>query len=149
MSISTIPVRTLNCPPVYAHHFPLAQRRILFTSLLQNPITILIIERHRWFTNPTMIELCHLFQIYYTICLTHTHLCPTNVPLVYPAAMQIAIAKACASILDLLYEERLAYIVNNLPMMTVSLIFALLLQGMSEVDHCLYFNNVAVPNPLP
>ena len=31
--------------------------------------------------------------------------------------------------------------------MAVSPILAPLLQGMSEVNHCLYFNNVAVPNP--
>ena len=147
MSIPTIPVGTLNCPPVYAHCLPLMQRRILFTSLLQNPVAMLIIERHRGFTNPTMIELCHLFRIYYTIHLTHTHLCPTNVPPVYAAAMQTAIAEVRAYILDLLYEEGFAKIVNDLPRMAVSPILAPLLQGMSEVDHHLYFNNVAVPNP--
>ena len=95
-----------------------------------------------------MIELCHLFQIYCTICLTHTCLCPTDVPPIYAAAMQTAIAEACASILDLLHEEGFVYIVNDLPRMAVSLILTPLLQGMSEVDHHLYFNNVAVPNPL-
>ena len=134
-------------PPVYAHHLPLTQRRILFASLLQNPITTLIIERHRGFTNPTMIELCHLFWIYCTIRLTHTHLCPTNVPLVYAAAMQTAIAEAWASILDLLHKEGFAKIVNDLPRMAVSPILTPLLQGMSEVNRCLYFNSVAVPNP--
>ena len=147
MSIPTVPVGTLNCPPVYAHCLPLAQRRILFAFLLQNPVTTLIIERHRGFTNSTMIELCHLFQIYCTIRLTHTRLCPTNVPPVYVAAMQTAIAEARTSILDLLHEEGFAEIVNNLPRMAVSPILAPLLQGMSEVNHCLYFNNVAVPNP--
>ena len=95
-----------------------------------------------------MIELCHLLWIYYTIHLTHTRLCPTDVPPVYVTAMQTAIAEAHASILDLLYEEGFAYIVNNLPRMAVSPIFAPLLQGMSEVNCCLYFNNVTVPNPL-
>ena len=80
MSIPTVPVGTLNCPPVYTHHLPLTQRRILFASLLQNPVIMLIIERHRGFTNPTMIKLCHLFRIYCTICLTHTCLCPIDVP---------------------------------------------------------------------
>ena len=148
MSIPTIPVGTLNCPPVYAHHLPLIQRRILFASLLQNPVATLIIERHRGFTNPTMIKLCHLFRIYCTIHLTHTCLCPTDVPPVYVAAMQTAIAEACANILDLLHEEGFTYIVNDLPRMAVSLILAPLLQGMSEVNRHLYFNNVAVPNPL-
>ena len=148
MSIPTVPVRTLNCPPVYAHCLPLSQRRILFTSLLQNPVVTLIIERYRGFTNPTMIELCHLFWIYCTIHLTHTCLCPTDVPPVYVAAMQTAIAEAHASILDLLYKEGFAYIVNDLPRMAVSPILAPLLQGMSEVDRHLYFNNIAVPNPL-
>ena len=148
MSIPTISIGTLNYPPVYAHHLPLVQRRILFASLLQNPVTTLIIERHRGFTNPTMIELCHLFQIYYTICLTHTCLCPTDIPLVYAAAMQTAIAKACAYILDLLHEEGFVYIINNLPRMAVSPILTPLLQGMSEVDQHLYFNNIAVSNPL-
>ena len=147
MSISTIPVGTLNCPPVYTHHLPLTQRRILFASLLQNPVAMLIIERHRGFTNPTMIELCHFFRIYCTIRLIHTHLCPTNVPPVYVAAMQTAIAEAHASILDLLHEEMFAKIVNDLPRMAVSPILAPLLQGMSEVDCHLYFNNVVVPNP--
>ena len=147
MSIPTISIGTLNCPPIYAHHLPLTQRRILFASLLQNPVTTLIIERHRGFTNPTMIKLCHLFQIYYTICLTHTCLCPTDVPSVYAAAMQTAIAETHANILDLLHEEGFTYIVNDLPRMAVSPILAPLLQGMSEVDHCLYFNNVTVPNP--
>ena len=95
-----------------------------------------------------MIELCHLFQIYCIIRLTHTHLCPTDVPPVYAAAMQTAIAEACTSILDLLHEEGFAYIVNDLPRMAVSPILAPLLQGMSEVDCHLYFNNVAIPNPL-
>ena len=148
MSIPTVPVRTLNCPPVYAHHLPLAQRRILFTLLLQNPVTTLIIERHRRFTNPTMIELCHLFQIYCTIHLTHTCLCPTDVPPIYAAAMQTTIAEACASILDLLHEEGFAYIVNNLPRMAISPILTPLLQGMSKIDCHLYFNNVTIPNPL-
>ena len=94
-----------------------------------------------------MIELCHLFQIYWTICLTHTCLCPTNVPLVYAAAMQTAIAEAQASILDLLHKKGFAEIVNDLPRMAVSPILTPLLQGMLEVDRCLYFNNVAVPNP--
>ena len=147
MSIPTVPIRTLNCPPIYAHCLPLTQRRILFASLLQNPVTTLIIERHRRFTNPTMIELCHLFQIYCTICLTHTHLCPTNISPIYTAAMQTAIAEACTCILDLLHEEGFAYIVNNLPRMAVSLILTPLLQGMSEVDCHLYFNNITVPNP--
>ena len=147
MSILTIPVGTLNCPPIYAHCLPLAQRRILFASLLQNPVATLIIERHRGFTNPTIIELYHLFQIYYTICLTHTRLCLTNIPPIYVAAMQTAIAEARTSILDLLHEEGFAKIVNDLPRMAVSPILAPLLQGMSEVDHHLYFNNVAVPNP--
>ena len=61
--------------------------------------------------------------------------------------MQTAIAEVCASILDLLYEKGFAYIVNNLPRMAVFLILAPLLQGMSEVDHHLYFNNVTIPNP--
>ena len=148
MSIPTIPIGTFNCPPIYAHCLPLAQRRILFASLLQNPITTLIIEKHRGFTNPTMIKLCHLFRIYCTIHLTHTCLCPTDVPPIYAAAMQTTIAEACASILDLLHKEGFTYIVNNLPRMAVSLILALLLQGMLEVDHCLYFNNIAVSNPL-
>ena len=147
MSIPTIPIRTLNCPLIYAHHLPLAQRRILFASLLQNSVTILIIERHKGFTNPTMIELCHLFQIYYTIYLTHTHLCPTDVSPIYVVAMQTAIAEAHASILDLLHEEGFAYIINDLPRIAVSPILAPLLQGMSEVNCHLYFNNVAVPNP--
>ena len=129
MSIPTIPIGTLNCPPIYTHHLSLTQR-ILFASLLQNPVATLIIERHRGFTNPTMIELCHLFQIYCTIHLTHTHLCPTNVPPVYAAAMQTAIAKAHASILDLLHEEGFAKIVNDLPRMAVSPILTALLQGM-------------------
>ena len=141
MSIPTI-------PPIYTHHLPLAQRRILFPSLLQNPVATLIIERHRGFTNPTMIELCHLFQIYCIICLTHTHLCPINIPPIYATAMQIAIAEAHASILDLLHKEGFAYIVNNFPRMAVSPILAPLLQGMSEADCHLYFNNVIVPNPL-
>ena len=94
-----------------------------------------------------MIELCHLFQIYCTICLTHTHLCLTNVPPVYVAAMQNAIAKVRASILDLLHKEGFAKIVNDLPRMAVSPILAPLLQGMSEVNRHLYFNNIAVPNP--
>ena len=148
MSIPTIPVGTLNCLPIYAHCLPLAQKRILFASLLQNPITTLIIERHRGFTNPTMIELCHLFRIYYTIHLTHTCLCPTDVSPIYAAAMQTTIVEACASILDLLHEEGFTYIINNLPRMAVSPILAPLLQGMSEVDYHLYFNNVTVPNPL-
>ena len=147
MSIPTIPVGTLNCPPIYAHRLPLTQRRILFASLLQNPIATLIIERHRGFTNPTMIKLCHLFQIYCTIRLIHTRLCPTNVPPVYAAAMQTAIAEARASILDLLHKEGFTEIVNDLPRMAVSPILTPLLQGMSEVNRCLYFNNVAVPNP--
>ena len=62
--------------------------------------------------------------------------------------MQTTIAKPHTSILDLLHEEGFAYIVNDLSRMAVSLILAPLLQEMSEVDHCLYFNNVAVPNPL-
>ena len=95
-----------------------------------------------------MIELCHLFRIYCTIHLTHTHLCPANVPPIYVLAMQTAITEACTSILDLLHEEEFTYIINDLPRMAVSLILAPLLQGMSEVNHCLYFNNVAVPNPL-
>ena len=94
-----------------------------------------------------MIKLCHLFRIYCTIRLTHTCLCPPDVPLIYVAAMQTTIAEACASILDLLHKEGFTYIVNNLPRMAVSLILALL-QGMSEVNHCLYFNNIAVSNPL-
>ena len=147
MSIPTVPVGTLNCPPVYAHHLPLAQRRILFASLLQNPIAMLIIERYRGFTNPTMIELCHLFWIYCTIRLTHTHLCLTDVPPIYVIAMQTAIAEAQASILDLLHKEGFAEIINDLPRMAVSPILAPLLQGMLEVDCCLYFNNVVVPNP--
>ena len=147
MSIPTVPVGTLNCPPIYAHRLPLTQRRILFASLLQNPIATLIIERHRGFTNPTMIELCHLFQIYCTIHLTHTCLCPTDVPPVYAAAMQTAIAEARASIIDLLYKEGFAKIVNNLPRMAVSPILTPLLQGMLKVNRCLYFNNIAVPNP--
>ena len=147
MFIPTVPVGTLNCPPVYAYHLLLTQRRILFASLLQNPVTMLIIERHRGFTNPTMIELCHLFQIYCTICLTHTCLCPTDIPPVYAAAMQTAIAEVCACILDLLHKEGFAKIVNDLPRMAVSPILTPLLQGMSEVDHHLYFNNVIVPNP--
>ena len=147
MSIPTVPIGTLNCPPVYAHYLPLAQRRILFVSLLQNPVATLMIERHRGFTNPTMIELCHLFRIYCTICLTHICLCPANVPPVYAVAMQIAIIEAHASILDLLHKEGFAYIVNDLPRMAVSPILTLLLQEMSEVDHCLYFNNVTIPNP--
>ena len=112
MSIPTVPVGTLNCPPIYAHRL-LAQRRILFASLLQNPVTKLIIERHRGFTNSTMIELYHLFQIYCTICLTHTCLTTTDIPPVYMAAMQTAIAKARTSILDLLHEEGFAEIVND------------------------------------
>ena len=94
-----------------------------------------------------MIELCHLFRIYCTILLTHTHLCLTDVPPVYVAAMQTAITEARASILDLLHEEEFAKIVNDLPRMAVSPILAPLLQGMSEVDHRLYFNNIVVPNP--
>ena len=74
-----------------------------------------------------MIELCHLFCIYYTIHLTHTCLFPTDIPPIYAVAMQTAIAKAHACILDLLHEEGFAYIVNNLPRMAVSLILALLL----------------------
>ena len=148
MSIPTIPVGTLNCPPVYAHHLPLAQRRILFTSLLQNPVATLIIERYREFTNPIMIKLCHLFCVYYTIHLTHTHLCPTDVLSIYAAAMQTAIVEAHTCILDLLHEERFAYIINDLPRMAVSPILAPLLQEMSKVNQCLYFNNVTVPNPL-
>ena len=93
MSIPTVPVRTLNCPLVYTHHLPLAQRRILFTSLLQNPMATLMIKRHQGFTNPTLIELCHLFCIYCTIHLIHTCLCPTSIPPIY-AAMQTAIAEA-------------------------------------------------------
>ena len=61
--------------------------------------------------------------------------------------MQTTIAEACASILDPLHEERFTYIVNNLPRMAVSPILAPLFQGMSEVDHHLYFNNVTIPNP--
>ena len=61
--------------------------------------------------------------------------------------MQTAIAEVHASILDLLYEEGFAYIVNNLPRMAVSPILAPLLQGMSEVNRHLYFNNVTVSNP--
>ena len=95
-----------------------------------------------------MIELCHLFQIYCIICLTHIHLCPINIPPIYATAMQIAIAEAHASILDLLHKEGFAYIVNNFPRMAVSPILAPLLQGMSEADCHLYFNNVIVPNPL-
>ena len=147
MSISTIPIGTLNCLPIYAYHLPLTQRRILFASLLQNPVAILIIERHRGFTNLIMIELCHLFYIYCIICLTHTCLCSSNIPPVYTAAMQITITKVHACILDLLHEEEFTYIVNNLPRMAVSPILTLLLQGMSEVDHHLYFNNVAISNP--
>ena len=94
-----------------------------------------------------MIELCHLFRIYCTIHLTHTRLCPTDVPPVYAAAMQTAIAEVRASILDLLHKEGFAKIVNDLPRMAVSPILAPLLQGMSEVNRRLYFNNVAVTNP--
>ena len=147
MSIPTVPVRTLNYLPIYAHCLPSVQRRILFAFLLQNPIATLMIERHQEFTNPTMIELCHLFQIYCTICLTYTCLCPTDVPPVYIAAIQTAIAEVWASILDLLHEERFAYIVNDLPRMAVSPILTPLFQEMSEVDFHLYFNNIAVPNP--
>ena len=147
MSIPTVPVGTLNCPPIYAHCLPLTQRRILFASLLQNPVATLIIERHKGFTNPTMIKLCHLFRIYCTIHLTHIHLCLTDIPPVYAAAMQTAIAEAQASILDLLHEEGFAKIVNDLPRMAVSPILASLLQRMLEVNRHLYFNNVAVPNP--
>ena len=147
MSIPTVPVRTLNCPSIYTHHLSLAQRRILFASLLQNPVAMLMIKRHQGFTNSTMIEVCHLFYIYCTICLIHTHLCPTDVPPIYAVAMQTAIVEAHASILDLLHEEGFAYIVNDLPRMAVSPILAPLLQGMSEVNHHLYFNNIAIPNP--
>ena len=147
MSIPTVPVGTLNCPPIYAYCLPPMQRKILFTSLLQNPVTMLIMKRHRGFTNPTMIELCHLFRIYCTICLTHTCLCPTDIPSIYVAAIQTAIAEAHTSILDLLYKEGFAKIVNDLPRMAVSPILTPLLQGISEVDRCLYFNNVTVPNP--
>ena len=147
MSIPSVPIGTLNCPPIYAHCLPLVQRRILFTSLLQNLVATLMIERHRGFTNPTMIKLCHLFCIYCTICLIHTCLCPTDVPPVYAATMQTAITEACTSTLDFLYEEGFAYIVNDLPRMVVSPILAPFLQGMLEVDHHLYFNNVAIPNP--
>ena len=73
---------------------------------------------------------------------------PYQCPSIYMAAMQTAIAEAHASILDLLHEEGFAYIVNNLPRMAVSLILTSLLQGMSEDNHHLYFNNVAIPNPL-
>ena len=94
-----------------------------------------------------MIELCHLFHIYYIIHLTHTHLCPTNIPPIYLAAMQTTIAEAYASILDLLHKEGFTYIINDLPRMAVSPILTSLLQGISEVDHHLYFNNIAVSNP--
>ena len=145
MSIPTVPVGTLNCPPIYAHYLPLAQRRILFMFLLQNPIATLMIERHGGFTNSTMIKLCLFFCSYYTIHLTYNHLCPTNIPPIYMETMPIA--EAHASILDLLHEEGFSYIVNDLPMMTVPPILSSLLQVMSKVDWCLYFNNVAVSNP--
>ena len=61
--------------------------------------------------------------------------------------MQTTIAEAHASILDLLHEEGFAYIINDLPRMAASPILTPLLQGMSEVDQCLYFNNVTIPNP--
>ena len=134
MSIPTVPVGALGCPPVYAHCLPLIQRRILFASLLQNPIATLIIERHKGFTNPTIIKLCHLFHIYCIIHLTHTCLCPADIPPVYAAVMQTTIAEAYACILDLLHEEGFAYIINNLPRMAVSPVLAPLLQGISEVD---------------
>ena len=107
----------------------------------------LIIERHREFTNPTMMKLCHFFHIYYTIHLIHTCLCSTDVPPVYVAAMQTVIAKVHACILDLLHKEGFAYIVNDLPRMAVSSILTPLFQRMSEVDCRLYFNNIAIPNP--
>ena len=94
-----------------------------------------------------MIELCHLFHIYCTICLTHTCLFSADIPPVYAAAMQTAIAEAHACILDLLHEEGFTYIINDLSRMAVSPILAPLLQGMSEINQCLYFNNVTIPNP--
>ena len=147
MSILTVSIRTLNCPPIYAHCLLLAQTRILFTSLLQNPIATLMIERHQGFTNPTIIELCYLFHIYCTIHLIHICLCPTDIPPVYAAAMQTTIVEAHASILDLFHEEEFAYIVNDLPRIAVFSILTPLFQGMSEVGCHLYFNNVTVPNP--
>ena len=81
--------------------------------------------------------------------LPHPHLSlPYQCSHVYTAAMQIAIAKVHTCILDLFHEEGFAYIVNDLSRMAVSLILTPLLQGMSEVDYCLYFNNVAISNPL-
>ena len=89
-----------------------------------------------------MSSLLHLCSIHFT----HTCLCPADIPPVYVAAMQTAIAEAHASILDLLHEEGFAYIVNDLLRMAVFSILALLLQGMSEVNQHLYFNNVTVTN---
>jgi hypothetical protein len=104
-----------NQMPIHSSHLLYSQCHILYSTLLANPITTMLLEQNPLFRNsPILTDLSTLFRTFSTLCLIHQQISPQDLLPVYAMAMQTAITEARALILDMLHSEGMEEIIDTL-----------------------------------
>jgi hypothetical protein len=136
--------------PVRTSRLPYPQRRIFYSTLLANPVATMLLEQNPRFGNrPVLADLSTLFRTFSTLRLVHQQISPPDLPPVYDMAMQTAIAKARAFILDMLHSEGMGEIVDVLPEGAVLPILHPILEALSLSQRAHYLRGASAQPAIP
>jgi hypothetical protein len=139
-----------NQMPVHTSRLPYPQRRILYSTLLANPVATTLLEQNPRFGNrPVLADLSMLFRTFSTLCLVHQQISPQDLPPIYAMAMQTVIAEAHALILDMLHSEGMGEIVDTLPEGAVLPILHPILEVLSPSQRAHYLRGASATPAIP
>jgi hypothetical protein len=139
-----------NQMPIRSSRLPYSQCRILYSTLLANPVATMLLEQNPRFGNrPVLTDLSTLFHTFSTLRLVHQQISPQDLPPVYAMAVQTAIADACALILDMLHSEGMEEIVDTLPEGAVLPILHPILEALSPSQRAHYLREVSAAPATP
>lgn len=121
--------------PICSSRLPFSQCCILYSVVLANPITMLLIEQNlAYISCPVLTDLATLFCTFSTLHLTHQQISSQDLSPIYAMAMQTTIVEAHTLILDLLQSKGLSEVVDGLPEGVIESI----LEALSPTQHAHY-----------
>jgi hypothetical protein len=139
-----------NQMPIRSSRLLYSQCRILYSTLLANPVATMLLEQNPLFGNyPVLTDLFTLFRTFSTLRLVHQQISPQDLPPIYAMAMQTAIAEARALILDMLHSEGMGEIVDTLPEGAVLPILRPILEALSPSQHAHYLWSASAAPAIP
>ena len=144
----------LNTPtneiPIHFFHLPIAQREILLVNVLTDPVLYeRIITSALYHDDPIFPQAITLFSNYVLIRQMSAHLAIPCLPIQIAEAFNSALSIARTSVLVLLVDRGLNWLLGTLPRDYLANILCTILLSLSEEQHQAYYGSNQVEEEVP